>query len=132
MRKLRFFGAVAVVAVLVATFASLSLLPNSASAGKPEKTKPCSVETDGEGEVHYHGRNVHGTEYRDIIDCTGYGKQLHIYGDLLFNSTDLDSGAGISYHSQRSCTKLWDCRTFEAIISTSSIGVNFYLFRSIQ
>jgi len=80
MRKLRFFGAVAVVALLVATFAALSLLPNSVSAGKPEKPKPCSVT---KGEVHYHGRNVHGTDGDDEINCSGYdkgGKGLHIYG----------------------------------------------------
>ncbi len=80
MRKLRFFGAVAVVAVLVGTFAALSLLPDSVSAGKPVKTKPCVVTL---GDVHYHGRNVHGTDGPDIIDCSGYdkgGKGLHIYG----------------------------------------------------
>ena len=80
MRKLRFFGAVAVLAVLVATFAALSLLPNSASAkGKP--VDKCE-DVNGTG-VHYHGRNVHGTEFDDEIDCTGYdkgSKGLHIYG----------------------------------------------------
>ncbi len=77
MRKLRFFGAVAIVAVLVATFAALSLLPNTVSAGKP--ADKCKI-IDGVGAIHYHGRNVHGTEYDDVIDCSGYGKQLHIYG----------------------------------------------------
>ncbi len=83
MRQLRFFGAVAVLALLVGTFAALSLLPNSVSAGKPDKPAICDVETDGEGEVHYHGRNVHGTDGPDIIDCSGYdkgSKGLHIYG----------------------------------------------------
>ena len=79
MRKLRFFGAVAVLALLVGTFAALSLLPNSVSAGKPA---PKCDDVNNTG-VHYHGRNVHGTDGPDIIDCSGYdkgGKGLHIYG----------------------------------------------------
>lgn len=98
MRKLRFFGAVAVLAVLVATFAAVSLLPNTVSAGKPVKPKPCSVE---QGSVHYHGRNVHGTDEIDIIDCRGYDKQLHIYGyggnDIIYGGSGNDhliGGAG--------------------------------------
>ncbi len=80
MRKLRFFGAVAVLALLVGTFAALSLLPDSVSAGKPPDK--CKI-IDETGDVHYHGRNVHGTDGPDIIDCSGYdkgGKGLHIYG----------------------------------------------------
>jgi len=70
---------VAVLALLVATFAALSLLPDSVSAGKPA---PKSDDVNNTG-VHYHGRNVHGTDGPDIIDCSGYdkgSKGLHIYG----------------------------------------------------
>ncbi len=90
MRQLRFFGAVAVLALLVATFAALSLLPNSVSAGKPDKPDICLVT---KGDVHYHGRNVHGTDSGDVINCEGYDKGrkgLHIYGhgddDILIGS----------------------------------------------
>ena len=85
MRKLRFFGAVAVVALLVGTFAALSLLPDSVSAGKPGPKCKIGENDSGEkvGAIHYHGRNVHGTDGPDIIDCSGYdkgSKGLHIYG----------------------------------------------------
>ena len=79
MRKLRIIRAVAVLALLVGTFAALSLLPNSVSAGKPD----AKCETGDESGVHYHGRNVHGTDFGDVINCNGYDKGrkgLHIYG----------------------------------------------------
>ena len=92
MRKLRFFGAVAVLALLVGTFAALSLLPNSVSAGKPTYC----IDASSPG-VHVHGRNVHGTDDNDTIDCSDYdkgGKGLQLYGhggnDTLIGSSGDD------------------------------------------
>ena len=84
MRQLRIIGAVAVVAVLVATFAALSLLPDSVSAKKTFNF--CS------GADHYHGINVHGTDGDDVINCSGSDKGLHIYG--LGGNDTLTGGSG--------------------------------------
>ena len=63
--------------IILLAFAALSLLPNSVSAGKPAE------KCEGSG-VHYHGRNVHGTDKGDEINCDVYvkggNKGLHIYG----------------------------------------------------
>ena len=64
--------------IILLAFAALSLLPNSVSAGKP--AEKC---VEVYGGVHYHGRNVHGTDEGDEINCDKFekgSKGLHIYG----------------------------------------------------
>ncbi len=92
MRKLTIWAAVAAVAVLVATFAALSML-SSRQVALADIDDPLEAGVSCTGDAaHIHGTKVTGTSVGEKIDCTGSTADLNIQG--LGGNDTLTGGLG--------------------------------------